>query len=144
MWNALIHWWLSVNWNRSPPFLNCVAMPTATPSVATLKASATRLASSPFSLGSAATAAAPASGTAPSVVNQGKLLIYLNSLQLREQDRGDQGGRSPEHGQGVGADEPGLQPSQAPGGAADQCRQAVDRAVHAAVVGVDQGPRQVL
>src|ERR1041384_6987998 len=126
MWKALIHSWLSVNWNRSPPFLNCVAMPTATPSVATLKASATRLASSPFSFGSAATPAAPTSGTAPSVVNQGKLLIYLNSLQLREQDRGDQRGRSPEHGQGVRAHEPGLEPPQAPGGAPDPRRQAVD------------------
>src|SRR3954463_8248178 len=132
MWNALIHSWLSVNWNRSPPFLNCVAMATATPSVATLKASAPRLASSPFSLGSAATAAAPTSGTAPSVVNQGKLLIYLNSLQLREQDRGARGGGPPEQGRAVEADDPGLQPSQAPGGAAAQCRQAVDRAVHAA------------
>src|SRR5438270_13934624 len=84
------------------------------PSVATLKVSAIFLAASDFSFATTATAADPTSGTTPSVVNQGKLLISISPLELREEDRGDQGGRSSEHGKGVGSDESGLEPPQAP------------------------------
>src|SRR5258708_34581981 len=144
MLKSLSHWWLSRMWTRAPPFLNWVAIAAAMPNVATLKVRAIFLAAALLSFGIVATRAEPTSGTAPMVVNQGKLLISGLPLELREEDRGDQSGRSSEHGQGAGADEPVLEPSQAPRGPADQRGQAVDRPVHAAVVGVDQGAGQVL
>src|SRR5690348_6758689 len=98
MWKALIQVCDSTNWNRSPPFLNLKATTAATTSVATVTSRAICFASSAFAFGTRSSPTDPASGIAPRTVNQGKpLFISQPPLELREQDRRDQGRRSPEH-----------------------------------------------
>src|SRR5262249_6310749 len=69
-------------------------------------------------LGTSPITSAPASGIAPATVSQGKLLIgsaASSALDPHQQQGAHQQHGADEHGQRVGADEPGLHPAQPPG-----------------------------
>src|SRR5215813_14687045 len=67
--------------------------------------------SSELATGMIAITSAPARGIAPMTVSQGNELMRLDPHQ---QEGADEQHRTDEHGQGVGADEPGLDPPQPP------------------------------
>src|SRR3954447_26884108 len=141
-----------VSWNRFPPALKATAARTASRNTTTLVPNASCLASSSRPLGSAATTAAPTAGSATITIRNGKSLtigIPLgrsaagSSRRHRQQCARDQY-RAAEHAQRVGAHESGLRPSQPRRGPAERGGQAVDRAVHPAVVEEDQRAGQPL
>src|SRR5262250_2752866 len=84
--------------------------------------------SSELATGMIAITSAPARGIAPMTVSQGNELMRLDPHQ---QEGADEQHRTDEHGQGVGADEPGLDPPQPPRGAAHGSGERIDQAVHA-------------
>src|SRR3984957_7141464 len=82
--------------------------------------------------GVTAITSAPANGTAPITGSQGNVRISRGLLDSRHQEGADQQHPAEEHGQGVGADEAGLDPAHPSRRAADDRGHGVDQAVHAA------------
>src|SRR6478736_25728 len=100
-------------------------MPIVRTSVTSEAPRATCLASNGLAAGSAATTTEPTNGTTPRTVTHGKSL----TSDPHQHDGGDHQGSTGEHGQGIGADEPRLIAAHAPGDAADQGGEPVDRTV---------------
>src|SRR5262245_23426939 len=90
--------------------------------------------------GTSAISPTPTSGTTAIVVSQGKSFI---SEPHQQEGNDDQDGAT-EHGQGVGANEAGLQSSDPAGGASDQRGQPVDDPVETLVLEEDKQPGEVL
>src|SRR5688572_16504310 len=122
----------STSWNPPSPTRKSAIIPTASASATREDPRATRLASSSWPLGTAATASTPISGTTPISVIQGRLSGSTSGPH--EEQGSDQQGGTAEHAERVRADEAGLDAAQPAGRAADECGDPVDRAVDAATV----------
>src|SRR5262249_3962350 len=77
--------------------------------------------------GMTASTSAPAAGIAIVTLSQGNVLItFAASLDPHQQEGADQQHRAHEHGQGIGPDEPGLDPSDPSRCAADRRGDRID------------------
>src|SRR5262245_20838295 len=121
------------SWNPGSPVRKRAARATARASVTRLAHSATTRASCALSLGTRATSSAPARGANRVRVSSTAAAPGTRGSWPEHQEGDDQHG-APEDGEGVAADQAGLEAAAAAGTVADQLGHAVDGPVDDALV----------